>query len=432
MNEARRGKRWAMLLRMCGALLVCILAGILLMTAVYAIPVSAMDEHMRQSTQTLSEEGLYPHLSPYATSRLDNWTDAAMLIIAGNEGEGTVLERAMTCERSLLDNYQPVESLEARYQRGEELPQHISYARYWHGYLLLLKPLLLVTDYSGIRLLNQAAQLLLNAAILIFLYKREMKRLMLPWVLTIGFLMPAALGKCLQYSSCFYGFALGVLLLLLFWERWDVQRACFLFLGLGIFVAFLDLLSYPVAVFGIPAAVWICMKPDKRWIEGVKRLVMIGASWCFGYGGMWAGKWVVGTLLTDENVIQEALSALIMRTSDRAEETQYSAVSAICKNGKAFLKTPVSIAACLFVGILVIWIFLRLKKGGHIAVGFAVPMTLLCLLPFLWYSVTVNHSTVHYFFANKTLAVTAFAGMCLLVQTVWQMQMEYKNKNMGV
>lgn len=420
----RSKKLFGIALRMCAAVAVSILAGILLLTAVYALPVRAMEDNMRRSAQLLSEEGIYPNLYSFCTSRLDNWTDATMLLIAAHEGEGTVLEQAMTGARDLLDTYQPVDSMAARYLQGVELDKTVSYARYWHGYLVFLKPLLLVTDYGGIRTLNLVVQLVLNAAILVLMFKRDEKRLMLPWVLSMGFLMPLVQGKSLQYSTCFYAFALGVLFLLLFKERWDERRVCFLFLGLGVSTAFIDFLTYPVAAFGIPAVVWLCMKPSGTWKDGVKRLAALLFFWAFGYGGMWAGKWVAASLLTEDNVIKEALSSVLIRTShsSAAGDTQWGMVETIWKNVKAFLKTPVSLLAFLFVTILVILIVMRLRQGGRTAPGFAVPLCIVLLLPFLWYMGTVNHSAVHFFFTNKSLVVSAFAGLCLLAQTNKQLR----------
>lgn len=39
--------------------------------------------------------------------------------------------------------------------------QTVDYTRYWHGYLVWLKPLLLLMDYADLRMLNMMLQLLL-------------------------------------------------------------------------------------------------------------------------------------------------------------------------------------------------------------------------------------------------------------------------------
>lgn len=421
MEVNKKKQLFGMFLRMCGVIVASVLAGILLLTAVFALPVSAMQENLARSAQILSEEGAYHRLYEFCTSNLDNWTDATMLLIASHEGEGTVLERAMTGARDLLNSNQPVNSLAAKYLEGAELDRTVGYARYWHGYLLALKPLLLVMDYGGIRVLNLVIQLMLDCAILILMYKRGMKKLILPYLLTLGFLMPVALGKSMQFSTCFYAFSLSVLVLLLFKDKWDVRKSCFLFLGIGIFTAFVDFLTYPVAAFGIPAAVWFMMRPTESVKEGLKRLLDILFSWGLGYGGMWAGKWVAASILTEHNVIREALSAVLMRVShdSLSGDNDLSALAAIWKNMKAFLKTPVTAVAFFFVLVLLILIAYRFLRGGRTGLGFVLPFCVLVLLPFLWYTATVNHSFIHYFFTNKSLAVTAFAGLCLLTR-VWE------------
>lgn len=413
-----------MLLRMCGVIAASVLAGVLLMTVVFSLPVSGMEEHMVSSAQTLYEEGPYHKLYEFCTSNLDNWTDATMLLIASHEGEGSALERAMTGARELLNSNQPVNSLAAKYLEGAELDKTVGYARYWHGYLLALKPLLLVTDYSGIRTINLTVQLVLDALVLFLMFRRGRKDLMLPYALTIGFLMPTVLGKSLQCSTCFYAFTLGVVLLLLFGDRWDGRRVCYLFLGLGIVTAFVDFLTYPVAAFGIPAAVWFSMRPAETGREGIKRFGAVFLSWGFGYGGMWAGKWVAASLLTKENVIREALSSILMRISHSSltGDDDLNVIDAVWKNMKAFLKTPVTAAAFLLVAVLAAVLVYRLCRGGRCGIGFALPFCILILLPFLWYGATVNHSFIHYFFTNKSLAVTAFAGLCLLTQGCRQLK----------
>lgn len=418
MREMRIKELFGVALRMCGALVASVLAGVLLLTAVYALPVGAMEEHMQESARVLSQEGIYPNLYTFCTSRLDNWTDATMLLIAGHEGEGTVLKQAMTGARSLTDSYQPVDAMAARYLDGVELPHAFGYARYWHGYLVALKPLLLVTDYSGIRTINLVVQVLLDVAILFLMFKRGMKQTIIPYLLTIGLLMPVVLGKSLQYSSCFYVFAMGILLLLLFRERWDNRNVLYLFFGLGVLTAFLDFLTYPIVTVGIPAAMWLCMKPAKSAAEGVKRLGTILVSWGFGYGGMWAGKWVAASLLTEHSVIKDAIESILIRTSHSSAsgDKEWSMAEAVLANGKMFLKTPVSLLAVVFAAALVILIALHLRKGARANVGFVVPLIVLALLPILWYMCTVNHSAVHAFFTNKSLALSAFAGLCLLAQ----------------
>lgn len=58
--------------------------------------------------------------------------------------------------------------------------QEAHYGRYWHGYQVVLAPLLTVFDLSQIRWLNAALQIALAAAVLLTLYARGRKDMLLP------------------------------------------------------------------------------------------------------------------------------------------------------------------------------------------------------------------------------------------------------------
>ena len=58
-------------LRLLLGILVCVLIGALLLTAVYCVPGRFLAGHMEESAWTLIGEGLYPWLYPWCTSKVD-------------------------------------------------------------------------------------------------------------------------------------------------------------------------------------------------------------------------------------------------------------------------------------------------------------------------------------------------------------------------
>ena len=81
-----------------GALMLAggVLLAALLMIAVYAIPAETVWENVRESVQTLADEGLrYEVIDGYHASRLDDFTDAIMIGNAVLTTENPV-ESAMT------------------------------------------------------------------------------------------------------------------------------------------------------------------------------------------------------------------------------------------------------------------------------------------------------------------------------------------------
>ena len=84
-----------------GALMLAggVLLAALLMIAVYAIPAETVWENVRESVQTLADEGLrYEVIDGYHASRLDDFTDAIMIGNAVLTTENPV-ESAMTARR---------------------------------------------------------------------------------------------------------------------------------------------------------------------------------------------------------------------------------------------------------------------------------------------------------------------------------------------
>lgn len=187
-----------------------VLLGTLLMIAAYAIPSETVWENVRVSAQTLANEGLrYEAIDGYHASRLDDFTDAIMIGNAVLTTEDPV-ESAMTARH--FAGGETIGTL-MRYLDGENVPTE-SYARYWHGYLAALKPLLMVMNLNSIRVLNMYAQLALVLWTAALMVRRGLSRHVLALFAAYASLCPAAVMQSLQYSTAFY-VAFGAMAVLL-------------------------------------------------------------------------------------------------------------------------------------------------------------------------------------------------------------------------
>jgi len=52
----------------------------------------------------------------------------------------------------------------------------------------------------------------------------------------------------------------------------------------------------------------------------LKIFFLSGLAWGLGYAGMWSGKWVVASVLTGRNVLQEALFSVMPRSGASLKE----------------------------------------------------------------------------------------------------------------
>ena len=394
-------------------LVAAVLLGVLLLALVYCIPPERIEAQLVRSSDTLKAEGTYPELTPYAVSILDNWTDSIMLLEAAFPSEDPPLVSAMQVKRYAYGDDFPDQSL-VQYAENGAYHYIQPYPQYWHGYLVFLKPLLSLLDFSGIRAVNACGQLLVAALIVLLLWKQGRKAFILPYLLSIAMLMPLALAKCMQFSSCYYIFSLSSLAMLLLKEdALNSRRPLLIFFYTGIATAYFDFLSYPISTFGVPAVFYLLRRDSLRPRETLRAFLLALLMWGVGYGGMWLGKLVVGSWITGLNYFQEADSHVGHWFNG---ERWFSVGYVLYYNLRDFIYTPVSLFALPWAGLLLIQILRSPYRASASAlIAAALPYAILALLPFLWYLVMLNPSGVHFFFTNKALVVTAFSGLSMLV-----------------
>ena len=389
--------------------------GTALMIGVYAFPGEKADQNAARSAAVFQEEGVYPRLYSWCHSQIDGWTDAIMLLTAVDHDGDDVVDRAMENRHGRLKDKNPVDSLLGHYVDGKTFDYEFIYGRYWHGYLVWLKPLLSMTDLRGIRAVNGLCQFTLAALTAWLMFKRE-KRLILPFLLTWLMLMPVALAKCMQFSACYYLAVGGTIVLLAAKTGRPDHRTVMVFVFIGIATAFFDFLSYPIATFGIPAVVWLALFPDDSTGRRLGKLIKSGFGWGLGYFGMWASKWSIGSALTGTDLVADAANALEKRTSGFSWDgtVRYTISECLSDNFTAFFRTPFTVLVILFLAAAVGLCLMR--RSDRRPGSSLFPYALTAALPILWYAFTLNHSVIHFWFTNKALSVFVFAIMCGLAE----------------
>ena len=215
----------------------------------------------------------------------------------------------------------------------------------------------------------------------------------------------------MQYSSI-YLLTLVFGILQLQFELYRKKSGWLIYLWLGILTAFFDFLTYP------PAAWAICLTIGILMMEGTQKQKMLhalasGAAWCFGYGGMWSGKWIIGTLITGQNILADATQSVQLRTGLQMEgipesETVSCYADVLMRNLDAYRNVPALIlvlALALFAG------YLLLRRGYRFRpdTTLVLPLLLIAVVPFAWYFVLKNHSGVHYWMTHRNLSATIIA-----------------------
>ena len=382
------------LLKVLAMIVAGVLLGAILITLAYCIPVN--QTNAQKSVDSLEGEGWYPsatqlkssldtYFHSYLPGVLDGATDGLMLEKATRQIEGNPLWEAMNME---------------------------GYTYYWHGYVVILRVLLLFMDYEQFRFLNCILQLLMMFFVAHFIWEKKGQRYALALLTSYFLMMPMAMFLSLQFSWIFY-IAMALSLLICYRHTWFTEkRIPYIFVIAGMLTSFLDLLTYPLYTWAFPLLLLILLSEDgQKALNYVKTVVVSGLGWILGYAGMWFGKWALAGWIVHRNVIQEAWDEVMFRSGSDEALNLFDRLVALYRNWKHY-EYP------LYAALLAIWLtwfiykslngktqIVRQEKNGA--------YLLITLSSFVWYFVLANHTLGHHFFTYRIWGV-AITGILFL------------------
>ena len=411
-------------------LIIASVVGFVLMVGVYAIPKARMVNNINRSRPLLSTEGNYRYWAEDITNTLsDNFSDSLMEDIAINPNTGSLLYDSMiNCYVGWQDTANSSEWL-MRVAGGEpfyEGYEQVVYGRYWHGYLLWMKPLLLFFSVPELRLINMAVQLALLCWLMILLHRE----LGITGCAVVGtgilILNPITCAMTFHFSDIYYNILITCIVMLKHrktLERRDDWWKVFLWCGIG--VAYFDLMTYPLAALGIPLILYFLLT-DHSLLSNIGRMIHYSIDWVIGYAGMWVLKWLIGSAFTGYDLISDGLGAVGLRSSGALENVNMDYVHVLSENLTAMLTKPVLALAVLLVLAVIIGLF-RKQFAWKIQWSRLFPILLIGSYPFLWYYVIRNHSIVHVWFAYRVLAITGAAVTGILFCLVTEMRRPHES-----
>jgi hypothetical protein len=307
-----------------------------------------------------------------------------------------------------------------RHATVQNIPGTGSYARYWHGYMLYLRPLLLFFDYEGIRVVSSFVFFLLYTAAVCLLAKKT------GWIYAMGlagsmvFVKIYILPMSLQFAGVFNLMFMAILAVLLLAGRQPLagaKMAC-LFLAIGSLTSFIDLLTAPLITLGVPLLVQLIVynkQKEASLAASFRMSLRISGLWLAGYGLTWVSKWIIGSIALNRNVIQEAVAAIFFRTqgNDVYPLDRYRTLQ-LNLHGLLSSKELAVALLVLFSG-LAIFVLLHRRCGPmrkHLV------FLWVALYPYIWYSFTANHSQIHHWFTYRAQLVSLMGGFAFLAGVV--------------
>lgn len=392
-----------------GLVCVCAILGVAALAVTYFIPRDRMKENVWASAIAMHKEGLGSHIwQDIEETMLDIYTDGLIINVSYTETKDGVRDILLGTHVE-VDGRNPMESLYQVAALSNDNYTVKNYGRYWHGYQVLMRPLLCFFTYSDIRQINMILQLALVFGFVVVLAGTREKALIVPFFGMYVFLSPVSLCSSLQYSPCFYIMMLALYALLTGREKLTDRGRNYLFLLTGVWTAYFDFLTYPLITLGVPLIFCLALDgsrlPEKQR-RGLKNLFLHTLSWGTGYVGMWSSKWVIASVFTEENIIYDAFAAIAYRSGYFIEKHTYYDTLKLnlgVINAKVILPAAVCAAACIVICRMVN--HMTADRKWFPAVGMVLAVS---VYPFFWYLFTKDHSCCHSYFTWRELGISVF------------------------
>lgn len=411
-------------------LIASITIGTLAMFAVYALPTDRMMKHIETSADFFKLGDVPRWSKDVVHTSLDNFADAIILLKAVYPVKDIVQDSMLNPSWLPIwdGNLSPAKGMVQIAENGKldvDTPENI-YPRYWHGYMTIVKPMLMIFKAEQLRVLNLYVQFLLIVTALILIYKRLGIYYMYSFALMILFFNPITTALAFQHTNVFCTMLLTVIAILKFNDKLKVgNRYTYFFLLIGICTAYFDLLTCPMTPLGIGLVFYFALNRSTV-IEIFDKCI----AWSYGYVGMWSSKIILATLLTNHNVIMDALGELAIRTSHHdghgVDGESISILSTWYVNLRSFTEGPARPLLILLL-IFICYSLIKFKnqllidKTNFKSLGFIIAM------PFMWYAASCNHSYVHNHFAYRELTVAFIGFLALIIETLPQKSLDKKS-----
>jgi len=402
-------------------ILICIFVGLLVLAC--SFPSSLIKDNVASSSKTLNEEGNYKRffiIEKFQFQGFDNYSDSLMINTAYSIDSKTPVYSAFTAKKNYIpgvttkieqdvvgelksnskyEEHSEVQELEDTVNGvGEE---SFEYAKYWHGYLSVLRPLLLFLDYQQIRVLLTFVLAVLAIYLTTTLAEQKGSLIATFFLMSLVFVEYFYVGLSLINSITFLIMMSASLVLVKRFKQ--IKDFEVFFFIIGICVGFFSLLDAPLLTILVPLTLYFVYK-DEKGKDDIKELLKYLLFWGLGYFLTWMMKWVLMDIIYQRDLIKIALSQVVYRSVGKANLT--IPILAICLNllGMAIPMMINITIQTILLGKFYQNINIETRKNSRV-------FLIISLIPIVWYLVFSNHSINHYFFAYRILFITMFANL---------------------
>ncbi len=410
-------------------------------------PSNIIEKNIKKSSKILTEEGNLYQFFDWSHVVNNNYTDALMINEAYSIDNKNPLYSCMAVRKNYnknitknsltdqngdsislnnIEDYDTVGEL-AEFLDGN-IDTSVTYARYWHGYLPILRTLLIFFNISEIRILL----LIIFIFLFIWLIKLIKNKI---GIINAGIFAVSLIlygyflvSYSLESAPVFLVMMISSIILL---KRIDKIKNLYLFIFIiACITNYVDYLTVPLITLAIPLILYITYKQkensDLQYKYFIEIIIKSSLIWLLGYALTWFSKWLIYDILYNEGIIKSAILQVIYRT-----ETSVSfKTTKISEVIGSFTLSNIIYSA--IIGNFGIFIFLlninkyKIKlQNKKDYLNITLPILLISLMPIVWYLVLSNHTIIHTRFTYRHMLIFM---ICILIAWKNVCTIEKKNK----
>ena len=301
---------------------------------------------------------------------------------------------------------------------GDNIEDSYEYARYWHGYLAVLRPLLTLFDYSAIRIILLIATLISIVTMIVLLCRKA--NIISGIIYGIGllainiFIVSRSINEILIFLVAFIS---SIILLL---KKDTKKNIGIFFFAIGSISNFIDLLTAPLVTLGFTAITYFLIIQKQEEKANIKEYILdilkTGISWTLGYGITWITKWVITEVIYGRPIISQAIEQALFRSDVPTYNgiELFTPFDVITRNMSYLSNLVISVISVIAVIYLIVIIIKNFKKKINVKENLkkCLPYAIIFFFPMIWYLVIKQHSYTHVYFTYRLLVISI---ICLLV-----------------
>jgi hypothetical protein len=411
---------------------------IALLTTVACIPRQALHKNSQISADYFAtRQPFEPLWDDYINSIQDNFSDTLLCDISYCIDGQHPFRSVILAKYTQDETQQAYEGLLSAV--NDEQEPNMEYGRYWHGSLVLIRPLLLIMPIDKIRILCGSIICIIQLVITAILVRRGKRAFGFCYLLAFILIHPWMLFTSLEYGTAFLTASVASLVMVSGKDRSPAKLISF-FAITGVITCFVDFLTTEMLTFTMPMLLLLAEgiqerktessrkgqkktkdKRDSRVKDNCMLVLYCGLNWLVGYLGMFTLKIFLLTVVAGKDTMITSLKEGLFRLGGEVRVSNVSATQtvdfarrlsgAIWHNLACLYPTHAGVMEAggvwLTTGfILIAGLILVYLLHDRIEYQIVIPMVMVALVPFIRFLVLSNHSYVHFFITYRVLITT--------------------------